>query len=217
MDLHDKGVIDSGCSRHITGNMSYLTDYEEINGGYVAFGGNLKGGKITGRGTKACDDASKARMETVPVKDYILLPLWTANPLIYCNLQVMMERSDHEDDDEIADMNNLDTTIQVSPTPTTRIHKDHPLDQVIGDLYSTTQIRPSKLFVCLFLSQEEPKMVIHALKDPSWIEAVQEELLQFKLQEVWTLVDLPCGDQLRPLVDPNLIDLSCLLKLSHLR
>ncbi|GJR27819.1 hypothetical protein Tco_1104051 [Tanacetum coccineum] len=32
--------------------------------------------------------------------------------------------------------------------------------------------------------QEEPKRVIHALKDPSWIEAMQEELLQFKLQEV---------------------------------
>ncbi|GJS34986.1 ribonuclease H-like domain-containing protein [Tanacetum coccineum] len=51
MDLQDQGVIDSGCSRHMTGNMSYLTDYEEINGGYVAFRGNPKGGKITGRGT----------------------------------------------------------------------------------------------------------------------------------------------------------------------
>ncbi|GJY54213.1 retrovirus-related pol polyprotein from transposon TNT 1-94, partial [Tanacetum coccineum] len=49
MDLQDKGVIDSGCSRHMTGNMSYLTDYEEIDGGYVAFGGNPKGGKITGK------------------------------------------------------------------------------------------------------------------------------------------------------------------------
>ncbi|GJT58856.1 putative ribonuclease H-like domain-containing protein [Tanacetum coccineum] len=49
--LQDKGVIDSGCSRHMTGNMSYLTDYEEIDGGYVAFGGNPKGGKITGKGT----------------------------------------------------------------------------------------------------------------------------------------------------------------------
>nr|GEU89388.1 putative ribonuclease H-like domain-containing protein [Tanacetum cinerariifolium] len=48
--LKDKGVIDSGCSRHMTGNMSCLTDFEEINGGYVAFGGNLKGGKITGKG-----------------------------------------------------------------------------------------------------------------------------------------------------------------------
>ncbi|GJR83466.1 putative ribonuclease H-like domain-containing protein [Tanacetum coccineum] len=40
---------------------------------------------------------------------------------------------------------------------------------------------------------EEPKKVIHALKDPSWIEAMQEELLQFKLPKVWTLVDLPNG------------------------
>ncbi|GJS22523.1 putative ribonuclease H-like domain-containing protein [Tanacetum coccineum] len=48
------------------------------------------------------------------------------------------------------------------------------------------------LFAC-FLSQEEPKKVIHALKDPSWIEAIQEELLQFKLQEVSALVDLPYG------------------------
>ncbi|GKA07467.1 putative ribonuclease H-like domain-containing protein [Tanacetum coccineum] len=49
-DLKDKGVIDSGCSRHMTGNRSYLTDYEEIDGGFVAFGGNSKGGKITGKG-----------------------------------------------------------------------------------------------------------------------------------------------------------------------
>ncbi|GKB58932.1 putative ribonuclease H-like domain-containing protein, partial [Tanacetum coccineum] len=50
MDLQDHGLIDSGCSRNMTGNMSYLTDYEEIDGGYVAFGGNPKGGKITGKG-----------------------------------------------------------------------------------------------------------------------------------------------------------------------
>ncbi|GJY86879.1 ribonuclease H-like domain-containing protein [Tanacetum coccineum] len=47
----DQGVIDSGCSRHMTGNMSYLTDYEEIDRGYVAFRGNPKGGKITGKCT----------------------------------------------------------------------------------------------------------------------------------------------------------------------
>ncbi|GJW57476.1 putative ribonuclease H-like domain-containing protein [Tanacetum coccineum] len=51
IDLQDQGVIDSGCSRHMTGNMSYLTDYEEIDGGYVAFGGNPKGGKIIEKGT----------------------------------------------------------------------------------------------------------------------------------------------------------------------
>ncbi|GJX47012.1 putative ribonuclease H-like domain-containing protein [Tanacetum coccineum] len=123
------------------------------------------------------------------------------------------------DDDDVGaevDINNLDTTIQVSLIPTTRIHKDHPLEQVIGDLQSATQTRKMSkilkehgfvsiiqqrtnhkdlqncLFAC-FLSQEEPKRVIHALKDPRWIEAMQEELLQFKLQEVWTLVDLPNG------------------------
>ncbi|GJW86307.1 hypothetical protein Tco_0161647 [Tanacetum coccineum] len=107
---------------------------------------------------------------------------------------------DDEDDGAVADMNNLDTTIQVSPNPTTRIHKDHPLDQVIGDLQSATQTRKMSknlkehgfvstiqqrtnhkdlqncLFAC-FLSQEEPKKVIHALKDPSWIKAMQEKLL----------------------------------------
>nr|GEZ85285.1 ribonuclease H-like domain-containing protein [Tanacetum cinerariifolium] len=48
--LKDKGVIDSGCLRHMTGNMSYLFDFEKLNGGYVAFGGTLKGGKISGKG-----------------------------------------------------------------------------------------------------------------------------------------------------------------------
>nr|GFA83584.1 retrotransposon protein, putative, unclassified [Tanacetum cinerariifolium] len=44
-----------------------------------------------------------------------------------------------------------------------------------------------------FLSQEEPKRIHQALKDSSWIEAMQEELLQFKMQKVWILVDLPYG------------------------
>nr|GFA58899.1 ribonuclease H-like domain-containing protein [Tanacetum cinerariifolium] len=45
-EMQKKGVIDSRCSRHITRNMSYLSEYEEIDGGYVAFGGDPKGGKI---------------------------------------------------------------------------------------------------------------------------------------------------------------------------
>ncbi|GJY82445.1 putative ribonuclease H-like domain-containing protein [Tanacetum coccineum] len=97
---------------------------------------------------------------------------------------------DDEDVGAKADMNNLDTTIQVSPIPTTRIHKDHPLDQVIGDLQSSTQTRKMSKNLEAH-GFEEPKKVIYALKDPSWIEALQEELLQFKLQEVWTFVNLP--------------------------
>ncbi|GJU26471.1 ribonuclease H-like domain-containing protein [Tanacetum coccineum] len=47
LELQEKGVIDSGCSRHMIGNKSYLSDYEEIDGGFVAFGGDPKGGKIS--------------------------------------------------------------------------------------------------------------------------------------------------------------------------
>ncbi|GJV45203.1 putative reverse transcriptase, RNA-dependent DNA polymerase [Tanacetum coccineum] len=114
------------------------------------------------------------------------------------------------------DMSNITTTYLVPSTPNTRIHKDHSLDHVIGDVQSGVLTRRmtkttneqgfisaiyegkthEDLHTCLFacfLSQEEPKKVIQALKDPSWIEAMQEELLQFKLQQVWTLVDLPHG------------------------
>ncbi|GJY63236.1 putative ribonuclease H-like domain-containing protein [Tanacetum coccineum] len=70
-------------------------------------------------------------------------------------------------DETELDMSNITTTYIVPSTPNTRIHKYHSLDHVIGDVQSG----------------EEPKKVIQALKDPSWIEAMQEELLQFKLQQ----------------------------------
>ncbi|GKB23647.1 putative ribonuclease H-like domain-containing protein [Tanacetum coccineum] len=46
--LKYKGMFDSGCSRHMTGNKALLTDYQDIDGGFVAFGGSTRGGKITG-------------------------------------------------------------------------------------------------------------------------------------------------------------------------
>ncbi|GKD49149.1 putative ribonuclease H-like domain-containing protein, partial [Tanacetum coccineum] len=45
----------------------------------------------------------------------------------------------------------------------------------------------------LDLNEEEPKKIVKALQDDSWVQAMQEELLQFKLQQVWVLVDLPHG------------------------
>ncbi|GKB85718.1 putative ribonuclease H-like domain-containing protein [Tanacetum coccineum] len=182
-------------------------------------------------GTKACDDAGKARMETVPSKDYILLPMWPADPLFFQNLKdspdagfkplgeeekmdIEDPRNENEasgkdsevpinvvdpktsiellnypnmpeledivysDDDEDvgaeADMNNLDTFMPVSPILTTRIHKDHLVYQIIRELNSAPQTR----------------RMIKNLKEH---EAMQDELLQFKLQKVWTLVDLPNG------------------------
>ncbi|GKD77485.1 ribonuclease H-like domain-containing protein, partial [Tanacetum coccineum] len=45
--LKYKGMFDSGCSRHMTGNKALLTDYHDIDGGFVAFGGSPRGDKIT--------------------------------------------------------------------------------------------------------------------------------------------------------------------------
>ncbi|GKE86233.1 hypothetical protein Tco_1559975, partial [Tanacetum coccineum] len=47
--LKDTGIFDSGCFRRMTGNKSYLTDYQDYDGGFVAFAGSSKGGRITGK------------------------------------------------------------------------------------------------------------------------------------------------------------------------
>nr|GEX39268.1 hypothetical protein [Tanacetum cinerariifolium] len=320
-DLKDKRVIDSRYSRHMIGNRSYLTDYEEIDEGFIAFGGNSKEEKITVKdhlgkfdgkdnegffvgystnskafrvfnsrtkiveenmhvqfsettpniagsgpnwlfnidalsksinyklvfagnqsngsaGTKACDNDSSCagfkpsrEEEKKNVKDpgnkdnevasteeprvnqkkdanvnntnYFNTVSLTDNAasiednavdenIVYgCaddpnipDLEEIGKFGDAEDDDSGDDMNNLDTYFQnlekygfVSTTLKQRIsHKD----------------LQNCLFAC-FVSQKEPKKVVQALKDPRWIEAMQEELLQFKLQEVCTLVELPSG------------------------
>ncbi|GJV64612.1 ribonuclease H-like domain-containing protein [Tanacetum coccineum] len=166
---------------------------EAVNTSFVA--GNQSNGNA---GTKACDDTGKARVETVPGKDYILLPLWTQDPtnlsipkgisLLAGLIQTIGEeekesRINQEKDASVnaasiednvvdenivygcaddpnipdleeigifsdagydgaeADMTNLDTHIHVSPIPTTRIHKDHPIEQIIGDLNAAPQTR----------------------------------------------------------------------------
>ncbi|GJS82082.1 putative ribonuclease H-like domain-containing protein [Tanacetum coccineum] len=105
------------------------------------------------------------------------------------NLEEIVYSNDDEEVSAEADMNNLATNVLVSPIPTTRVHKDHPPKQIIRDIHSAPQTRRMTKNV----TEHEPKKVIQALTDPSWIEAMQDELLQFKLQKVWTLVDLPHG------------------------
>ncbi|GKF36176.1 hypothetical protein Tco_0112934, partial [Tanacetum coccineum] len=45
--LNEKGFVDSGCSRHMSGNIAHLSDFKEFDGGYVTFGGRANGGRIT--------------------------------------------------------------------------------------------------------------------------------------------------------------------------
>ncbi|GJW14392.1 putative reverse transcriptase domain-containing protein [Tanacetum coccineum] len=317
MDLQDQGVIDSGCSRYMTGNMNYLTDFKETDGGYVAFGGNPKGGKIIGRddysrfswvfflATKdetsgilksfitrvenlidqrvkviRCDngtefknkemnqfcerkgikrefsvartpqqngvaerknrtlieaarqclifklsrdnekkvteelgeegsDSSKGdesndqekddkntnnvnaasinKVNDVGRKSSIELPDDPNMP----EMEDIVYSGDDEDVGREADMNNLDVFMPISPIQTTRIHKDHPVEQIIGDLNSAPQTRrmtknlkehglfssvqqrtnykdfQNCLFAC-FLSQKEPKKVPEAAHAMPW-------------------------------------------------
>ncbi|GKA23605.1 ribonuclease H-like domain-containing protein [Tanacetum coccineum] len=110
--------------------------------------------------------------------------------------------ADYFEDETEVDMSNISTTYPVPSTPNSRIHKYHSLDNVIGDMQSSIQTRRmtktindqgfisdvyegkthEDLHTCLFacfLSQEEPKRIAKALSDSAWVEAMQEELLQF--------------------------------------
>nr|GEW66154.1 putative ribonuclease H-like domain-containing protein [Tanacetum cinerariifolium] len=100
-------------------------------------------------------------------------------------LEDIVYSNDEEDVGAEADFSNLETT------PQTR-----SMTRMVKEQGGLTQINDEDIHTCMFawfLSQEEPKRVHQALKDPSWIEAMQEELLQFKMQKVWVLVGLPKG------------------------
>ncbi|GJZ61453.1 putative ribonuclease H-like domain-containing protein, partial [Tanacetum coccineum] len=127
--------------------------------------------------------------------------------------------SSYDDEGAEADFTNLETVVNVSPIPTSRINPSHPSTLILGDPTSAVQTRSKVnksseahafvsyvqkqrrnnhkdfhlcLFAC-FLSQHEPKKILEALEDESWVDAMQEELLQFEIQKVWILVDLPYG------------------------
>ncbi|GJV42239.1 putative ribonuclease H-like domain-containing protein [Tanacetum coccineum] len=125
------------------------------------------------------------------------------------------EQDSTEEEPEV-DLGNITNSYIVPSTPNTRIHKDYPIDNVVSEVKSTVQTRRMSkptfeqgflsdiyeqkthdtLNTCLnacFLSQIEPTSIAKALFDSSWVEAMQEELLQFKLQQVWILVGLLNG------------------------
>nr|GFB90952.1 hypothetical protein [Tanacetum cinerariifolium] len=78
-----------------------------------------------------------------------------------------------------ADLSNIKSSIPATSTLTLRIHKDHPKSQIIVPIDTLVQIR-----------HKSKEMKEH---NPSWVESMQEELLQFKIQNVWILVDCPKG------------------------
>ncbi|GJV84040.1 putative ribonuclease H-like domain-containing protein, partial [Tanacetum coccineum] len=93
-----------------------------------------------------------------------------------------------EEEPEV-NLGNIINSYTVPTTPNTRIHKDHPIENVIGDVKSSVKTR--RMTKPTSEQRIEPTSIAKALSDSSWVEAIQEELLQFKLQQVWILVDLP--------------------------
>ncbi|GKC86587.1 ribonuclease H-like domain-containing protein, partial [Tanacetum coccineum] len=137
---------------------------------------------------------------------------------IYANLSDgIFTNASYDDEGAVADFTNLESTMNVSPIPTSRIHSIHPITQILGDPKSAVQTRSKEhkssrayafvsyiqkkrinnhkdfqhcLFSC-FLSQIELKKIYEALEDESWVDAMQKELLQIYIQKVWILVNLP--------------------------
>ncbi|GJS49712.1 putative ribonuclease H-like domain-containing protein [Tanacetum coccineum] len=258
---NDKGFVDSGCSRHMTGNIAYLTDFKEFNRGYVTFGGGAYGEKITGKGTLKTDcldfedvhyvNELKFNLFSVSQmcdkKNYVLFtnteclvlsPNFKLSDENQILLRILREdnmysfdmknivpkesltcliakatsdesitaspnEEDSTEEEPEVDLGNITNSYIVPTTPNTRIHKDHPIDNVIGEVQSTVQTRrmskPTSeqgflsdvyeqkthdtlntcLYAC-FLSQIEPTSIAKALSNSSWVEAMQEELLNKK-------------------------------------
>nr|GEW93024.1 hypothetical protein [Tanacetum cinerariifolium] len=186
VDLQDKGVIDSRCSRYMIGNMSYLTDYEEINRGYVAFGDNLKGGKITGKST----------IRTGSGPDWLydidaLTRTMNYEPIVSdSGKKVDKDPSKGSDCKDQEQENNVNNTNNVNASSTNRVNtvsknisNDLPFDLNMPALEDINTFN--------FLSDHEDDDEEADMNNMD--TTIQEELLQFKLQEVWTLVDLPNG------------------------
>ncbi|GKA18987.1 putative ribonuclease H-like domain-containing protein [Tanacetum coccineum] len=226
--LKNKGIVDSGCSRHMTGNKAYLVEYQDYNGGSVAFGGSK--GQITGKGN--------TEMEAEPAQEYFTnkepkdqedqafleelerlkrqekeandATLKSFRTGVASNVTKSFNPSDgiftnasYDDEGAVADFTNLETTMNVSPIPTSRIHSINPTTQILRDPTSAVQTKSKVnkssganafvsyiqkqrrnnhkdfhhyLFAC-FLSQIKPKKISQALEDESWVDAIQEELL----------------------------------------
>ncbi|KAJ9539096.1 hypothetical protein OSB04_031829 [Centaurea solstitialis] len=165
--------------------------------------------------------STKQVLEVQP--QFVMFPIPTIDPAEFCTNDAEEEgdQTPHADEQVVETLSqpqspqsnestpeqadtNLSDSLQEEAAYQTRTQKNHPSTLVIGDMESPMLTRHKSkhagvsnphlsLISCFFLSQEEPKKAHDAMKDPSWIEAMQEELLQFVLQHVWDLVDLPSG------------------------
>ncbi|GJX12267.1 hypothetical protein Tco_0204025 [Tanacetum coccineum] len=235
----DKELLKMDVSRHMTGNKAYLAEFQDFNGGPVAFGGSK--GYITGKGQQEANqnagteeiinagdsnkedesDQISSKASSTNLVNTVSIPVNTASPFeglsladptnpeeddleippledIYQNsTDGIFTTSSYDDVGAMTDFTNLESIVNVSPIPTSRIHPSHPKALILGDPTSAVQTR-SKINTSsgahAFVSYN-PQEDFRSSEDESWVDAMQEELLQFKIQKVWVLVDLPYGSE----------------------
>ncbi|GJY33287.1 putative ribonuclease H-like domain-containing protein [Tanacetum coccineum] len=230
----DKGFVDSGCSRHMTGNIAYLLDFKEFDGGYVAFrkvflqlvfGGGAYGGRITSKGTLKTDNLDFEDDETSEILNNFIKEIETL-----VDLKVKIIKSDNGTefknkvmDDFCREKGTSEENSQdciVMPIWKDTSYFDSPIKDVdngepktVDDAQKQIKDGPNnenteqerfsnesilKKFNASWFNtaspneqdstEEEPKVDLGNITNSD-----TEELLQFKLQQVWILADLPSG------------------------
>nr|GEV52651.1 retrovirus-related Pol polyprotein from transposon TNT 1-94 [Tanacetum cinerariifolium] len=201
IDLQKKGVIDSGCSRHMTGNMYYLTYYEEIDGGYVAFGGIMRHysvartphqNKVAERRNRTVIEAARTMLADLKLpttfwaeassQDAGFKP---SNDVGKKVNEVPRQENECKDQEEKDSVNNTNSVNVVSSTVNAASNEVNG----IGRKSSIKLPDDPNMLVLEDISifKDSNKDVFGAEADINNLEYA------FQLQEVWTLVDLSYG------------------------
>ncbi|GJV78760.1 putative ribonuclease H-like domain-containing protein [Tanacetum coccineum] len=229
--MEHRGIFDSGCSGHMTGNRAHLEDYQELSKeGSVTFGGSK--GSISGKGAKL------RRAEKLMVVSSTSLTEATRKAAVSEKIAKKKTHSPKQPsstpisksaDDIMTFRKELDALAlkHLGPIPATAPTSTNPVNTGSDNLNTGfEEVTPGNIEAFspsadhgeeVFSDADDDEMpeiriydkssegifekasydddgkVSEALEDESWVEAMQEELLQFKLQQVWVLVDLPNG------------------------
>nr|GEW73478.1 putative ribonuclease H-like domain-containing protein [Tanacetum cinerariifolium] len=162
--LKRKGIVDSGWSRHMTGNKASLVEYQDFNGGLVAFGGSEENKANKTAGLKEANNsastqdniyAKKSKMEAEPAQEYFVLPLWSS----YTSTVKSLEAKNGGE----------------------KLNRDIGAARASSTNYVNTASIPVN--TASPSGNIEPKKISQALEDKRWVDAMREELLQFKTQQ----------------------------------
>ncbi|GJX56947.1 retrovirus-related pol polyprotein from transposon TNT 1-94 [Tanacetum coccineum] len=177
-------VFGSKC--FILNTKDYLTNFDpkSYEGIFLGYSQNSKAYVVLNKHTMKVEESLNVTFDESP-------PPTKLSPLV--DNDVREEEAIKKNTKVVNNNNEEDKSIEVDEIVNIKESKNHPLDQVIGNLNQRTLrslAQNHSNFFC-FISMIETKDVKEALKDESWVIAMQEELNQFLDNDVWELVPLP--------------------------